>query len=79
MKKEKLIKCPKLMAIAKKIKELRIQKGYASQESFAWKNNLDRVQYGRIEKGSNLTFKTFFMILNIHQMSPFEFFKDFDS
>jgi transcriptional regulator with XRE-family HTH domain len=77
--KEDTIEYQRLMRIANKIKELRIQKGYSSHETFAWDNNLNRVQYWRVEKGSNLTLKTLFMILDIHHISLSDFFKDMDS
>ena len=65
-----------IMLIANKIKELRIKKGYSSHENFAWDNNLNRVQYWRIEKGSNITLKTLLAILDIHHISLSEFFQD---
>lgn len=68
----------RIIKIANKIKELRIQKGYSSHESFAWDNNLNRVSYWRIEKGSNITLKTLFSILDIHKISLIDFFKDID-
>ena len=68
----------RIVMIANKIKELRILKGYSSHESFAWDNNLNRVQYWRIEKGSNITLKTLLNILDIHQISLSDFFKDID-
>ncbi|MDR2086791.1 MAG: hypothetical protein LBP72_06410 [Dysgonamonadaceae bacterium] len=71
-----IIEDQRLAKIANKIKELRIQKGYSSHESFAWDNNLNRVQYWRIEKGSNITLKTLFTILDIHHISLSTFFSD---
>ncbi|MEI8272510.1 MAG: hypothetical protein WCG08_07795 [Paludibacter sp.] len=68
----------KIGIIANKIKDLRIQKGYSSHESFAWDNNLNRVQYWRIEKGKNITLKTLLNVLDIHKISLSEFFKDID-
>ena len=68
----------RIICIANKIKELRIKKGYSSHENFAWDNNLNRVQYWRIEKGSNITLKTLISILNIHQISLNDFFRDID-
>jgi len=67
-----------LIKIANKLKELRIQKGYSSHEAFAWDNNLNRVQYWRIEKGTNITLKTLITVLNIHKISLSAFFKDID-
>ena len=68
----------RLIRIANKIKELRIEKGYSSHETFAWDNDLNRVQYWRIEKGSNITLKTLLAILDIHKISLSSFFKDLD-
>ncbi len=68
----------RIQKIADKIKALRIQKGYTSHENFAWDNNINRVQYWRIEKGSNITIKTLLVILDIHKISLSEFFKDLD-
>lgn len=63
--------------IADKIKALRIQKGYTSHENFAWDYDINRVQYWRIEKGSNITIKTLLTILDIHGVSLSDFFQDF--
>jgi len=68
----------RIAKIANKIKELRIKKGYTSHETFAWENELNRVQYWRIEKGSNITLKTLITILNIHDISLSDFFSDID-
>lgn len=62
--------------IANKLKELRKDKGYNSYENFAFDNNLNRVQYWRIESGQNITLKTLLKVLKIHEISLAEFFKD---
>lgn len=64
--------------VSKKIKELRIKKGYSSYENFANDFNLDRKQYWRIENNSNITLKTLENILKIHDISVSEFFSDID-
>lgn len=66
----------KINQISKKLKEIRLSKGYTSYETFAFDNNLNRVQYWRIESGSNITLKTLLKVLEIHQISLEEFFKD---
>jgi len=66
-----------LLKVAEKFKRLRIDAGYSSHESFAYENEINRVQYWRVEKGSNITLSTFFKLLNIHKISPKEFFNDF--
>jgi transcriptional regulator with XRE-family HTH domain len=66
----------RIKRIAKKLRELRIEKGYSNHETFAWDNNINRVQYWKVEKGSNVTIKTLLKILDIHNISLSEFFKD---
>ncbi len=66
----------RITTIALKIKKLRTSAGYTSHEAFAWDNGINRVQYWRIEKGNNITLKTLMQILDIHQITLSEFFKD---
>ncbi len=66
-----------LQKVAKKIKQLRINKGYKSYETFALDHELDRKQYWRIENGSNITITTLLKILKIHRISLKKFFSDF--
>ena len=66
-----------IQQIGLKLKELRIQKGYTSYETFALDNGIDRKQYWRMENGSNITISTLLRILQIHQITLKEFFKDF--
>ena len=63
--------------VARKLKSLRIAKGYSSYEKFALDHDLDRKQYWRLENGSNLTIRSLVKILEIHQMTLKEFFEDF--
>ena len=66
----------RILLIAKKIKYLRIKKGYISSEFFAWEHKIPRVQYWRMEKGTNFTIKTLLRILDAHEMTLDEFFSD---
>ncbi|MDB5284520.1 MAG: hypothetical protein JWO06_3595 [Bacteroidota bacterium] len=66
------------LLIAQKIKQLRVAKGYTSYEQFAWDNEINRVQYWRIEKGGNITIASLLKVLDIHQMSLKEFFFDIE-
>ena len=67
---------PRIRKMAEKLRELRIGKGYSNHETFAWDNDINRVQYWKVEKGSNITIKTLLKILNIHDISLSEFFKE---
>ena len=66
----------KLKDIANKIKQLRKDKGYTSYETFAFDNEINRVQYWRIENGHNITLKSLLKILSIHNVTIENFFCD---
>lgn len=68
---------PRIIAISKKLKEMRIEAGYTSYENFAIDKGLQRMQYWRMEKGSNFTFTSFLKILDAHEISLADFFQDF--
>jgi len=68
----------RLNSIAQKIKQMRLDKGYTSYETFAWENGINRVQYWRIEKGSNITLKSLLKVLDIHKVKLSDFCKDLD-
>ncbi len=65
-----------IVKIAAKLKKIRIEKGFTSYENFAYQNDLPRVHYWRMEKGSNFTIKSLLRILEIHEISLENFFKD---
>lgn len=64
-----------IKAIAEHLKYLRIEKGYVSYEYFAWEHKIPRVQYWRMEKGSNFTLKSLLRVLNAHNLTLQEFFE----
>jgi predicted transcriptional regulator len=68
----------RVLQIADRIKQLRIEKGYISHEFFAWEHNIPRVQYWRMEKGTNFTIRTLLRILDAHKITLEEFFKGID-
>ena len=68
----------RILKIAKRLKALRIAKGYTSYENFAWDNNIPRVQYWRMEKGTNFTIKNLLRILDVHNLSLNEFFANLE-
>ena len=67
---------PRIMKMAAKLRKMRIEKGFSNYEYFAWDNEINRVQYWKVEKGTNMTMKTLLKILDIHGISLAEFFKD---
>jgi transcriptional regulator with XRE-family HTH domain len=62
--------------IGKRLIELRKKAGYSNQESFAYEADIPRAQYGRYEKGVNMTLKSLNTILKFHKISFGEFFKE---
>ena len=63
-----------LRLIGKRIRELRIGKGYSSQEAFAYEANIPRAQYGRYEAGTNITVISLNKIIKFHKITLEEFF-----
>jgi hypothetical protein len=61
--------------VAAGIKDLRINSGYTSAETFAYDHEIPRVQYWRIETGANITLTSLLKLLDIHKMSLEEFAK----
>ena len=66
----------RILEVSQKIKKLRIKKGYTSYESFAWDNELNRVQYWRMEKGANFTISSLLKILDVHKITLDQFFAE---
>jgi transcriptional regulator with XRE-family HTH domain len=67
---------PRIEQIAKKLEKIRIDKGYTSYENFAIEHGITRMQYWRMEKGTNFTFQSLLKILDAHQVSLSEFFEN---
>lgn len=65
--------------LSKRLRELRIEKGYTNYEQFAFDNEIPRAQYGRYENGSDLRFSSLVKVLKALDISLAEFFsKGFD-
>ncbi|MDG1386465.1 MAG: hypothetical protein P8P33_05520 [Flavobacteriaceae bacterium] len=57
---------------------MRLLAGFSSYEVFADKNNLSKIQYFKMEKGTNFTLKSLDRVLKIHDISIINFFHKFD-
>ncbi len=75
MEKERESKDLRIKAIAARLKEIRLLKGYTSYETFAFDHDLPRMQYWRMEKGVNFTMESLLKILDAHGIGLEEFFK----
>jgi len=63
------------LKLGKRMRELRIKKGYNSFEAFAYDNDLPRVLYGNYEKGTgNITYKNLLKVIKALDVSFKEFF-----
>ena len=60
--------------IGSKLKKLRVNAGYKSYEVFAWDNKISRIQYWKMEKGTNCTLKSLKRVLDIHDTRMDDFF-----
>ncbi len=65
-----------LKKLGKRLKELRIKKGYTNYEYFAFENNIGRAQYGKYETGGNIQFDTLVKILKALDISLKDFFAE---
>ncbi len=65
----------RIMKISKKLEKMRIDAGYTSYENFAIEYGISRMQYWRMEKGTNFTFESLLKILDAHKVSLAEFFE----
>lgn len=74
-KKKKELLDERIVSISKKLQKLRKDAGYTSYENFALEKELPRVQYWRMEKGTNFQFKSLLQILDAHEITLEEFFK----
>ena len=68
----------RIKKVANRLRALRIEAGYSSYESFANDHDLPRVQYWRMEKGTNFRFSSFLIVLDKHKMTLEDFFKQID-
>jgi len=60
--------------IGSELKKLRVNAGYKSYEVFAWDNKISRIQYRKMEKGTNCTLKSLKRVLDIHDIRMDAFF-----
>ena len=68
-----------ILKISKKIKQLRLEKGFTSYRNFADEYDIDAKQYWRMEEGKiDFRQSSLMRILEIHNISLEEFFKGFN-
>ncbi|MDF1864559.1 MAG: hypothetical protein P1U70_06985 [Saprospiraceae bacterium] len=62
--------------LGKRIKSIRKKKGYSSHETFAYKKEIGRSQYGGYEIGKDMRFSSLLRVLNALGISLAEFFSE---
>ena len=65
-----------LQMLGKRIRDLRKAKGYANYVEFAEAHQIGRAQYGRYEKGVNITFANLLRLIHIHDLTIRDFFSE---
>lgn len=60
--------------IGERLKALRIAKGHTSYEIFAFENEIDRSQYGKYERGTDMRISSLVKVLHALDISIDEFF-----
>ncbi len=65
-----------LLKLGKRIKQLRVKKGYTSYEYFAYENNISRAQFGRYENGEDLRYSSLIRVVKAFDISMEEFFSE---
>ena len=69
-------KTKEIKKLAKRIKELRLKKGYSSYENFAFEKGIHRAQYGRYEAGTDMQFTSLIKVAQSFDMTLEEFFSE---
>ncbi len=65
-----------LQKLGRRIKQLRIQKGYTNYEYFAYEHNISRTQFGRYENGEDLRYSSLLKVVRAFGMTMEEFFSE---
>ena len=73
---KELIPEEELQKLGKRIKSLRIAKGYKNYEIFAYEHGINRAQFGQYENGKNIQFVSLIKVLNALDISLKDFFSE---
>lgn len=65
-----------LVILGKRIRDLRIKKGYSNYEYFAYEHDIPRAQFGRYEKGEDLRYSSLLKVIRAFDMTLEEFFSE---
>lgn len=65
-----------LLKVGKRLKEIRIQKGFSNYENFAFSHELPRSQYGRYENGEDMRLSSLIKVLEAMDVTLEDFFNE---
>lgn len=68
-------KLPELLAVSKRLKELRKEKGFNNYEHIAYDLDMSRSAYWRLESGENFSLKTLVKVCKLLGVTMEEFFE----
>lgn len=74
----KKAKSKEVLLLAKRIKQLRQDKGYTSQETFAYDNDYTLSYYSRLERGEDIRFNSLVKVCKALGITLEQFFKGFN-
>ena len=74
----KKAKSKEMLLLAERIKQLRQNKGYTSQETFAYDNDYTLSYYSRLERGEDIRFSSLVKVCKALGVSLEQFFKGFN-
>ena len=65
-----------LKKVGLRLRSIRKKKGYSNYENFAFTHGINRVQYGRYEKGADMRISSLLKIVKAFDMTMEEFFAE---
>ena len=65
-----------LKQLGARLQQLRLKKGFASYEVFAYEHDLNRTQYGAYENGRNIQYDTLLKLVKTFGLTMKEFFSE---
>jgi transcriptional regulator with XRE-family HTH domain len=65
-----------LIKLGRRIKQLRVQKGYTNHEFFAYDHGISRAQFGRYEQGEDLRYLSLVKVVRAFGITLEEFFSE---
>ncbi len=66
----------KIAQLGKRIKDLRLSKGYTNAEKFAYEHEISRSQYAQYEQGKDLRFSSLIKLTDAFGITMEEFFSE---